>query len=842
MSVDASSRVSERECDRLLTEHSVWRLVDTLWSSLEPTLALSANNDKAPQPAFSETNNDGEAKYPLSGSSALSAARAPSPAHMLDEEDDDDGTAASLQTEFPSQFAADDLASPSSASPSVGSAGPGRDIMALADNQARRDRVSKWLRDTLRREVDTAVRAVQEIGLEDGEEDGSKRLLFAALLRLTAGQTHQACALISKAGDRRLAILAAQMGEDAALQEDLRQQVSVWKDAGIWASMDTLHRDLYLLLGGVVGIAAGQGAHALRTLQSLHPSLMSWLRCFALRLWFGAGPPSSPLSAGDPGRALQPTLQMYREAVSQLLALPPYPPYLREQALATPALWLPGQQGGAERPATDIRFELLQLYEEPRRALAALLSPLAISPSALDHSTPWHLMVLLLHYLPQTHIRESPFLSQVFLDFAAQLELLGLWHWAVYVLQATRFLPQSSSARALFANGRDRDALVLDVLTRNAPPTAAAAAAAHHAHTPARRARRPFPGAAPTPAVFSGLGGGGRASTKSQLFLSLSLPRDPLLAPNFHLLLSSSLSSAAASSVLFDDFLPLLPPPPADRATGPDGWRTGFATQRLQLEPEGAARFVLKYAQVAPELLHLAAAVRARADGFLSAEVWHLLQAGEWAEAHEVCLERLGPECVLHDQLALLLELLLPLKAHAAAVPHWQQNGYVLLQYARLKKNDPRSQPPGVLSGTQLSTQIVLFLQATHKEMRELAQLLQDRSDKQGSLESGSFAPARKFTPRGYVEDLTADQRAFLHTDGQRVPETAALVQQAAWSQVASYVMACLQAAELSLPAKQPANNIPIPTAMGDNYRFAYLNSAAERLIAQHSQSPTSHA
>ena len=91
-----------------------------------------------------------------------------------------------------------------------------------------------------------------------------------------------------------------------------------------------------------------------------------------------------------------------------------------------------GIKCAGEDTLQDVCYHLLRLYCDRSHSLSSLLNPATITPDPLDYRISWHLQQILqsLHYKHLTEYQHAALCS----SFAAQLETVGLWHWALFVL------------------------------------------------------------------------------------------------------------------------------------------------------------------------------------------------------------------------------------------------------------------------------------------------------------------------------------------------------------------------------------------------------------------------
>ncbi|GCC41721.1 hypothetical protein chiPu_0025590, partial [Chiloscyllium punctatum] len=85
-----------------------------------------------------------------------------------------------------------------------------------------------------------------------------------------------------------------------------------------------------------------------------------------------------------------------------------------------------------EAPHQDICYHLLKLYSDRHYELHPLLNPRTVTADYLDYRLSWHLWMVL-QAMNYTHLSEKH-QTMVHTSFAAQLEAVGLWEWAIFVL------------------------------------------------------------------------------------------------------------------------------------------------------------------------------------------------------------------------------------------------------------------------------------------------------------------------------------------------------------------------------------------------------------------------
>ncbi|CAL1530884.1 unnamed protein product [Lymnaea stagnalis] len=281
------------------------------------------------------------------------------------------------------------------------------------EQQLRREALSEWLSEVGEPKVSSELEAAT----------GS---LFAVYSKLTIRKISEACESAQKGRDHYLALLLSQAIGSIATRQMVGLQLANWAEIDAYQFIDELRLKVYCLLAGQLvwhtscfrknteGKDEVWGRKELE-INSCHG--LDWKRAFALHLWFKAPANSS----------IQHALRQYQQGFqgsehSQSYCAAPLPPYLEEE------------EGGADTKEIiyDTAYHLLCLYADSSYQLEALLSPTSSTPSHLDFRLSWHLLQIL-QALQYKHL--SPHHTDtIHVSYAAQLETLGLWHWAVFVL------------------------------------------------------------------------------------------------------------------------------------------------------------------------------------------------------------------------------------------------------------------------------------------------------------------------------------------------------------------------------------------------------------------------
>ena len=253
----------------------------------------------------------------------------------------------------------------------------------------------------------------------------------------------------------RLATLIAQAssgGEEDEFRLDLLDQLSVWRSSGVDVLISTEYRRIFELLSGNVTWSRGNGkreeSEAVRDLSIVGG--LDWVRTFALYLHYDAHFDSSLAEA----------LERYEANIGgEADVVPPLPPYLERDIRPGSQRFRQAVRSGSYQ--RDMLFHLLKLFCSPSYELENAAQPLSVGSNELDFSTPFHVAQLLSSVLlgqagngsgrdfgdridlgvdnhdlaEEANLKGNSGRSdRLCVDYAMQLEAMGLWRWAAFVL------------------------------------------------------------------------------------------------------------------------------------------------------------------------------------------------------------------------------------------------------------------------------------------------------------------------------------------------------------------------------------------------------------------------
>ncbi|KAM4796247.1 LOW QUALITY PROTEIN: nuclear pore complex protein Nup98-Nup96-like [Rhinophrynus dorsalis] len=242
-----------------------------------------------------------------------------------------------------------------------------------------------------------------------------ERHIEAVFSYLTGGRISEACRLAQKSSDHRLAMLLSQLVGSQPVRDLITMQLVDWNKLQVDRYIQEERMRVYSLLSGTsVWHSSDKSINVCAQLD--------WKRTLAVHLWYMLPPTASIAQA----------LQMYETAFQEAEEGEPYaccplPPYLEDSGIA-----MDEDSMAAPSLQRDVCFHLLKLYSARHYDLNQLLDPSSVTPDPLDYRLSWHLWMVL-QALNYTHLSEQ---SQGVLhaSYAAQLENVGLWEWAIFVL------------------------------------------------------------------------------------------------------------------------------------------------------------------------------------------------------------------------------------------------------------------------------------------------------------------------------------------------------------------------------------------------------------------------
>ncbi|CAE1284537.1 NUP98 [Acanthosepion pharaonis] len=269
-------------------------------------------------------------------------------------------------------------------------------------HQMRREAISRWISETEANAINS------EIESNSFQKDGHLKSIMSYL---SGRQVTEACASAQKAGDNYLSMLLAQAGGvNKSCKQLIEQQLDNFNTYGVGEFISHERLKILSLLAGKMVLKIGN-----QTINVCEG--MNWRRALGLHLWYQCEPTSLIVEA----------VQMYDEAqignnIHGKYAKPPVPVYLEDDT----------NDLDEHSKIYDTCYHLLKLYANDAHSLEQTLSPTTSTVNHLDYRLSWHLSEVL-ESLGYRHL--SLYQKEcIHVSFAAQLESIGIWEWAIFVL------------------------------------------------------------------------------------------------------------------------------------------------------------------------------------------------------------------------------------------------------------------------------------------------------------------------------------------------------------------------------------------------------------------------
>eukprot|EP01126_Amoeba_proteus_P054877 TRINITY_DN6773_c0_g2_i7.p1 TRINITY_DN6773_c0_g2~~TRINITY_DN6773_c0_g2_i7.p1 ORF type:complete len:872 (+),score=187.74 TRINITY_DN6773_c0_g2_i7:586-3201(+) len=273
--------------------------------------------------------------------------------------------------------------------------------------------VNQWFKSVCRPLVTREIGSIRDV------EEGKRTNLYCIFQHLSCKSVKEAVELALKSCEFELSTLIAQAASGSVIFQDyVRDQLRTWEAQGV--ILEEEYHPIWAILAGNVE-------------EVCH--LVDWKRALAMHLWYGRG----LVSLGE-------ALDNYEQSVKIGKARPPSPSYVSSPFDSIDV---------EELPTCDILYHLLRLSCQPNYQLSKIFEPCTWTEFQLDYRLGWHLYSVLtaLNLVPNDDVIGH----EITMNYAHELESLGLWEWAIYLILN---LP-------LDQNSNYNQNLVKDVLARN---------------------------------------------------------------------------------------------------------------------------------------------------------------------------------------------------------------------------------------------------------------------------------------------------------------------------------------------------------------------------------------
>lgn len=228
------------------------------------------------------------------------------------------------------------------------------------------------------------------------EAHAKEEIMDEIYLNLTGRRVKEAATLALEHKLPQLSLLITSFAVVHA-KDLLTTQINEWKKSGAINHINKKILRIYLLLSGTPICGDTNICTDLE-----------WLRAFALHVWYVA-------LYSDP---LGTAVELYEKAFKELgYAAIPFPSYYK---------------GDLDNPPYDIMYHLILLFTKKNVILNAILNPATYTNNTNDYRLSWFLLQVFTALKVGTISEHAS--NYICINFASQLEQLGLWKYAVFVL------------------------------------------------------------------------------------------------------------------------------------------------------------------------------------------------------------------------------------------------------------------------------------------------------------------------------------------------------------------------------------------------------------------------
>ncbi|CAF0852273.1 unnamed protein product [Brachionus calyciflorus] len=268
--------------------------------------------------------------------------------------------------------------------------------------QIRKRLLSEWLVQVSSHRIEKECKSLKF-------NKNKENYLSAIFSYLSGNRLLDACNVAIENSDYRLALLISQSsGSNDTVRTMMKKQLNEWFNSNSDKFINAERLKLYVLISGeLVYNISGQKPELINVCEDL-----DWKRQFGIHLWYQCLPINSITDA----------LNQYEKSVSNDICTKPVPTYVEDTITDT------------KNPINllDTCYHLIKLYCNNTYPIQDIISPLNHGPNQLDFRLSWHLTMSLIA-LQYNHIPKFS-IENLHDSFAAQLQSIGLWHWAVFVL------------------------------------------------------------------------------------------------------------------------------------------------------------------------------------------------------------------------------------------------------------------------------------------------------------------------------------------------------------------------------------------------------------------------
>ncbi|GLV36712.1 Nucleoporin 98-96kD [Carabus blaptoides fortunei] len=261
------------------------------------------------------------------------------------------------------------------------------DLHKFDNRVIRRELFSTWLRNVVNKSV-------------NDELDWTNKDFQSNILTCISGnRINEAAKLAVDNKNFNLSLFISQLPSNLSLRAYMEKQLELWNQSNVYYNIDTVLLKLFMIVAGKLFANYDNNSVC------VHEG-MDWMRILAMHFWYVI----------EPAKPLSDAVNMYeRTFTDNMHTAKPLPSY-----------------DCAEDDVYDLKFQLLKFYSDNTHALIHVLNPFTHTNDALDYRLSW-LLLQTLTSLGHDDISNQA-KQHMHISFAAQLEQMGLWHWAIFVL------------------------------------------------------------------------------------------------------------------------------------------------------------------------------------------------------------------------------------------------------------------------------------------------------------------------------------------------------------------------------------------------------------------------
>ncbi|RHZ75992.1 hypothetical protein Glove_208g139 [Diversispora epigaea] len=270
-------------------------------------------------------------------------------------------------------------------------------VLSGMKQEFRKESISRWFQEAVLPQATTHIeRAV-----------ASKNNGEAIFAYLTNRNIVNASKMAIKNRDFRLAALLSQLcGNNPSFRNFVKKQIEHWQEYELKKLIPKDHWKIYEILAGNV-VPSNRG--------------IDWKRALCMHLWYGH----------YLGESFKESFDDYELARKTSKTSKPIPWYKEDFEPKPQVTWPDSER---EDEICDVHYHMLKIYIDKTHSLDDAILPRSITLSPLDYRVTWMLHFMLSRTLSIRHfVNKKPSADRITLNLMNQLEMLGLWQWAILV-------------------------------------------------------------------------------------------------------------------------------------------------------------------------------------------------------------------------------------------------------------------------------------------------------------------------------------------------------------------------------------------------------------------------